>query len=157
MSLKTRFESKCDTVIGDGRHTIVVRDRDIELSCELSDVHGLASPVSHLSLVTDRLAHATPDDLKKIGQFLATRLTYLLEPVGPIESDAELGVMQLRSTPPHQDGDTLSYYEILVSRGGELTLSRYELQAGQDRQAVPAVLTREALLRLVEDLADAVT
>jgi hypothetical protein len=63
--------------------------------------------------------------------------------------------VQLRSNPPQRNDDGSTYYELLVRRGGELSLSRYRKPAGQERQSVSAHLTREALLRLVDDFAAA--
>ena len=59
--------------------------------------------------------------------------------------------IQLRSNPPQHDDDGRKYYELVVRCGGELTLLRYQKQEGSPRVSVPAVLSREALLRLVSD------
>ena len=47
--------------------------------------------------------------------------------------------------------DGTSYYELMVRRGGDITLSRYSKKPGQLRQIVPAHVTREVLERLAED------
>jgi hypothetical protein len=64
--------------------------------------------------------------------------------------------VQLRSSPPQQGDDGTSYYELMVRRGGDITLSRYQKQPGQIRQIVPANVTREVLQRLAEDFVAAV-
>ena len=86
-----------------------------------------------------------------MAENLSKRLTYLLEPISPIETDAQGCVVQLRSNPPHKDTDRTSYYELLVSRAGELSLCRYTRPAGGTRQLIPAELTREVLCRLAGD------
>ena len=59
--------------------------------------------------------------------------------------------MQLRSSPPQRDDDGRSYYELIVRRGGEITLARFRKENGSPRQSVVTTLTREVLLRLVGD------
>jgi hypothetical protein len=82
---------------------------------------------------------------------LSARLTYLMEPIRPIEIDADACVAQLRSSPPQRDDDGRSYYELTVRRGGEIALVRYRKEPGAVRQQIPANVTREVLLRLVDD------
>ena len=93
----------------------------------------------------------TRAELERIGKALAERLTYLMEPISPIEIDADACVVQLRSNPPQRDDDGRSYYELMVRRGGEIALARYRKENGDARQQIPATVTREVLLRLVGD------
>jgi hypothetical protein len=65
-------------------------------------------------------------------------------------------VVQLRSDPPQQEPERTSYYELLLSRSGELSVVRYARDAGQTRQPIPAQVTREVLIRLAGDLSEAV-
>jgi hypothetical protein len=60
-------------------------------------------------------------------------------------------VAQLRSSPPQRDDDGRSYYELTVRRGGEISLCRYRKEPGAARVQIPATVTREVLLRLVDD------
>ena len=64
--------------------------------------------------------------------------------------------MQLRSNPPQRDDDGRSYYELLVRRGGEITLTRYRKENGDARRPIAANVTREVLLRLVGDFSRSV-
>jgi hypothetical protein len=121
------------------------------ITAELAALDSLACAFAHLSLSTDALAGATPDRLRSLAEALSKRVTYLLEPVSPIEVDAEQSVVQLRSNPPQRGEGQSSYYELLVRRGGEISLRRYAKDKGQPRQVVPANVTREVLLRLVGD------
>jgi hypothetical protein len=59
----------------------------------------------------------------------------------------------MRSYPPQKTDDGTTYYELLVRRGGSLSLVRYQKQPGDQRQAIAAHITREVLLRLVDDFA----
>ena len=125
------------------------------LQCELVALDAIGCAVRSLNLVTDRLASTPLEELKTIGEKLASQLVYLLEPISPIEVDTEGVSVQLRSLPPHTDRDETTYYELMVRRDG-LHLSRFANQRGEARRVVPAQLTREVLLRLVGDLAAAV-
>ena len=96
------------------------------------------------------------DELKAISETLTGKLTYLLEPIGVVEADADRCSVQLRSNPPQKGEDGTSYYELMVRRGGDITLSRYSKKPGQLRQIVPAHVTREVLGRLADDFMAAV-
>ena len=64
-------------------------------------------------------------------------------------------VLHNLGNPPQQDDDGTSYYELLVRRGGQLALCRYQKQPLSIRQTIPALVTGEILLRLVDDFAAA--
>ena len=125
------------------------------LECDLTHVDAIGCAVEAFSFRTGRLSGATLERLKKIGEDLTRRVTYLLEPIAIIEIDAEGVTVQLRSSPPSQDGGVTTYYELALNRDG-LTLRRYQSQAGQPRQAVPAHFTHEALRRLARDVSAAI-
>ena len=71
------------------------------LHSELVTLDALALAFSHVSLTNSALAAAPIEQLKKVADSLSKRLTYLLEPISPIEVDADQCVVQLRlqSTP----------------------------------------------------------
>ena len=91
-----------------------------------------------------------------MGEKLAARLTYLLEPIRPIEFDREQSVLQLRSSPPDRDEDSTSYYELVARRDGTLSLCRYAKKPGDVRRTIPVNVTREVFFRLVSDFSSAV-
>ena len=99
---------------------------------------SLACAFTRLALRADSLAGMSPERLKKTAEILSARLTYLLEPISPIEIDSQGCVVQMRSNPPQKESDRTTYYELLVSRTGELSLSRYARAAGESRQMIPA-------------------
>jgi hypothetical protein len=131
-------------------------DGQQRLDCELSAIDSLACAVTSFTLGTAALADATSERLKRLGEQLAARLTYLLEPISPIEFDRDGCVLQLRSNPPNRDEDRTSYYELVVRRGGELSLCRYAKKPGDVREPIAMHLTREVFLRLVGDFSAAV-
>lgn len=107
------------------------------------------------SLWSNSLANRDLEGLKRVGNDLAARLTYLMEPIRPIEIDGDALVVQMRSLPPSRDDQGTSYYELLARRGGELNLKRYLKIAAAERQVVPAPITRQVLWRLLEDFCQA--
>lgn len=137
---------------GGGPHELAVTDGPRRLTSTLTTIDSLACELTHLTLRTPALAGASTERLQDVAKQLAGRLTYLLEPIQPIECDAEGCVVQLRSNPPQRGDDGTSYYELLVRRGGELSLRRWKKATSGARSALPCTVTREVLLRLIGDL-----
>jgi hypothetical protein len=151
MTIHTKFDQQL-THLGNGAAaTVTVDDSPRQLTCDIVERNSLAVSFKELRLATTELAGATPDDLERIGKSLSERLTYLMEPIAPIELDSEACIVQLRSNPPQRDDDGRSYYELTVSRGGQIALARYRKENGNARLPVAATVTREVLLRLVGD------
>lgn len=128
---------------------------DARLDCKLTALDSLGCEFLELSVQDDRLAQATLPDLQRISERLAQRLTYLLEPIRPIEADLEQCVVQMRSVPPERDDGITRYYELLVRRGTGLKLVRFGAAPSAARRVIPAQVTREVFLRLADDLANA--
>lgn len=124
------------------------------LECDVASVDAIGCAFVELALRADKLASASIDELKQLSEKLSQKINYLLEPISPIEIDPDGATVQMRSNPPQKDDDGTKYYELLVRRTG-LSLRRYSRPAGQARQAVPANVTREVLLRLAGDFVSA--
>ncbi len=123
-----------------------------KLTCDVVERNSLAVSFDVLRLVTPELASPRAADLERIGKALSDRLTYLMEPIAPIEIDAQACVVQLRSNPPQRDDDGRSYYEL--ARPPRRRDRARALPQGERRNArrqIPATVTREVLLRLVGD------
>lgn len=137
--------------------TLVAADGDHRFSCELAELDSLGLGFQQFELTNNQLANADIIDLKRVAEDLSKRLTYLLEPIAPIEVDTDQCIVQMRSYPPQRDPGKTSYYELLVKRGGHLTLSRYSKDdTSGARTEVPAQVTREVFWRLLRDFAAAV-
>ena len=149
MTLYQEFELSLRGASGPQTVNAQVAPRGVR--CALSEVTSLAVNVDALVLETTELAAAGIDELEDMSSRLSARVNYLLEPIGPVEIDADACTVQLRSMPPHKDDDGRNYYELLVRRGGEMSLHRYRKEPGQPRTTIPATLTREVLVRLVSD------
>lgn len=134
-----------------GAERLHVADDRRALDCELTAIDRLACAFEEFRVTIGPLAGAPMAQLKEQSSRLAAKLSYLLEPIGLIEVDDDQCVVQLRSIPPQRGEDRTVYYELLATRGGVLSLRRYETCAGQPRQLVPAEVTREVFLRLADD------
>lgn len=112
----------------------------------------LAVSCWELKFSTGRLAGAPIERVREVADEVTRRVTYLLEPIQPIESDSEACVVQLRSTEPQADADGVrTYYEALARTGGSVSLQRYEAPRGALRASVAMTLTREIVGRLAAD------
>jgi hypothetical protein len=126
------------------------------LQAEIVALDTLACAFNFLGVEMVALATAPVETLKGVADQLSRRLTYLLEPITSVEIDADQCAVQLRSNPPQKDDNGTSYYELLVKKGGLISLCRYKKQPGEVRRFVPAHVTREVFLRLVDDFSKAV-
>lgn len=154
MSVKEKLGhelSKLGTLHNGTHHLDVVYDGK-RIQATLTELNSLACAFERLSVADPALSGASIDRLRRVGEDLSQRLTYLLEPISPIEIDAEQCVVQLRSNPPQRDDDRTIYYELVVRKPDEIALCRYHKEPGDVRRVVPAHVTREVFLRLVSDL-----
>lgn len=126
------------------------------VTCDLSALGTVGCEFLHLTVASTQLADATTERVQEIATSLSKKLTYLLEPIATVETDENGCAVQLRSQPPHRTEDSRSYYEVLVRRGGQISLRRFVKSNGTVREETPASVTREVLLRLVTDLTAAV-
>jgi hypothetical protein len=157
MSLKQQLAQTLSglSLFSSGVQSLNLSEAQQELSCELAALDTLACSFTKLTLRASSLTNKSADELKSIAEALSAKLTYLLEPISPIETDSTGCTVQMRSNPPQKEADRTSYYELLVARAGELSLVRYSRAVGSSRGIVPAHVTREVLCRLVGDLSDA--
>lgn len=146
--------SQLDGIAAGATATVEADGDRLILGVSQSDALSLA--FSELRLETDLLAGAQAERVREVAEKLTRRITYLLEPLTPIEIDHDLAVVQMRSTTPQRDRESSTYYELLVKTGGSLSLRRYRKPTGAIREPIDATLTREVLVRLVDDLLAAV-
>lgn len=152
MSISQQAEAALAALpLGVGPQTIDVAEGGQRFLSDLSAVDSLGCAFIGFVFSSQKLTNAPIEDLKRTAEALSSRLTYLLEPLRPIEIDPDQCIVQLRSVPPQKNETRTSYYELLVRKGGELTLSRFEKVPGQLRQVIPAQVTREVFIRLVQD------
>jgi hypothetical protein len=152
MDIKTDIERELKRIQAvSGKGLLQVDTDNGRIEADLLAVDAIGCSFLTLAYSTDQLASSSLDELKKISESLISRLTYLLEPIGVVEVDRDRAAVQLRSSPPQKGDDGTNYYELMVRRGGDVTLSRYQKKPGQIREIVPANVTREVVQRLAED------
>lgn len=156
MKLRDDFLQDLNSLVGQANQQVCATDGPRTLKCQVLQCDPLGAAISDLVLETGELASADIAKLESASKSLCQRVTYLLEPISPIEIDATGCVVQMRSNPPHKDDNGLKYYELTLRQGGSVSLVRYEKQPGNSRLPVPATLTHEVLGRLVEDFSVAV-
>jgi hypothetical protein len=153
MSFQRLLEAELQRIAAQGRGRLTMDVGVGELDSNIVAADAIGCAFDSLTLATDKLAGASIERVKKISAALAARLNYLLEPISPIETDADRCVVQMRSNPPQQGENGSTYYELLVVTGGSLDLKRYRAAPGQPREAIPAQVTQEVFQRLAEDFA----
>ncbi len=129
------------------------------LEIDFVAVDSMSCSFVELRLTVPSLLNTAADELKKWGDGLCQRVTYLLENIGPLECDEDAGELLIRSTPPQQVPNGAKFYEIILqsNANGSFTLKRYEFEKGTPgRTAVDIQLTHEVLLKLVDDLLDTI-
>jgi hypothetical protein len=156
MKLRDDFLQQLQNFIGQTQQRAVASDGPRTVKCLVEQCDALSAAVADFTLETGELANADIAKLQAASQSLCQKVTYLLEPISPIEIDATGCVVQMRSNPPHKDDNGLRYYELTLRRGGCVSLCRYEKLPGNARAVVSATLTHEVLARLVEDFNSAV-
>jgi len=156
MSLKTAFRAALDGLSGSTSGDFIsVAEEGQQLDCEVVALDRLGCAFRELRFSDPQLQSATVDQLSRVALNLSERLNYLLEPIRPVEIDSEQCVVQLRSNPPQQEEGRTCYYELLVARQGFVSLVRWCKTPGHPRQRTSAEVTREVLIRLAGDLAQA--
>jgi len=135
--------------------TVRVSTDSLECECTLASLDAIGCELAQITVTGSVIADASMSHIRAIAKSLARDMTYLLEPIRTIESDADLRTAQLRSDPPHQTDDATFYYEI-VARPAELSLCRYAKSSGEPRRRVNSAFTHEVLVRIVRDFERAV-
>ena len=160
MSLSLDLASALTPLIGQtfvpAKSVTVSDGSGVTLSVDLLSVESLGVSCEELRLDVPSLGASTLDVLKKWGDGLCKRITYLLENLGPLEYDAHGNQVLIRSTPPDKAAvGTTKYYEIQLSShgAGRFSLRRYRNDASNPgRVPVPIQVTHEQLAKLVNDL-----
>jgi len=157
-AISERIEAAVDTATRTGSFPATIQESigGVQVGCELLAAETIACAFERFEVVNERWRTAPLAQMKKIAEKLAGRLTYLLEPIRTIETDADTCTIQMRSMPPRQAGDgSRTYYELQVSAGGKLSLCRYAKQPDQTRRTVPVQITREVFRQLTTDFVEA--
>ncbi|MCO6046006.1 hypothetical protein NG895_19070 [Aeoliella sp. ICT_H6.2] len=153
MSISKQLEQQLATA-GAGPVSLAAQEGDSSVLCELVAVESLGVSLRLLELKSRQLEGKPAEQLRDVAGKLAKKVSYLLEAIAPVEIDDESCTIQMRSMPPHRAENATSYYEVLVTAGA-ISLRRYSKTRRTTRQVEAFDLTRQVLLRLVDDFATA--
>ena len=131
----------------------------VEVAVDFTAVDSMSCSLAAIRINVPSLAGAGFRVLKEWAQALSSRITYLLENIGPIEYSPDQGQVLIRSTPPDQQSGETKFYEILLQshNAGRFSLRRYRAEKGTPgRKAVDIHVTHEVLQKLVGDLIDTI-
>ena len=151
MNLRDQLLSDLKSMIGQSNQQLLASDGPRCIRLAVDRCEQLAVSLSQFLLETSELAGMDIATLEAASKSLCQRVNYLLEPISPIETDADGCVVQMRSNPPLVGDTGCYYYELLLRHGGSVELCRYEKKPSTPRTRVPATLTHEVIGRLVED------
>src|SRR5262245_41944931 len=91
-----------------GRGLLQVEADGGRVEADLVAVDAIGCAFQTLAFQTEKLAGMALDELRQLSDTLTGKLTYLLEPIGMIEADADRCCVQLRSSPPQKGEDGTS-------------------------------------------------
>jgi hypothetical protein len=151
MSVTQRLTTILNSYTGHTGYDLMLPLSQGTLLAQLTHADALAVSFTSYELQSPRLAQASTKQLTAIADQLATKLTYLLEPLRVLEIDGAAGVVQMRSAPPYKTPEQVTYYEVVVQRGGSISLLRYEKLTGSPRSLRSAIVTKEVFCRIAED------
>lgn len=123
-----------------------------EIQVHCTDRNRLGCELTELNVTAVSMSRRTTEELTELGNQLASRIHYLLEPLAVQEVDGETRSVQIRSNPPEREAKTVRYFEVLLEANSGLRLVRYEKQPGQSRQAIPALVSADILLKVCLDV-----
>ena len=96
----------------------------------------------------------TGGDVGAWAERIAEKANGLLEALHVVEVDAPNHKALLRSNPPTEQGEKISYYEVLLRETSSALVRRFEgTHTNGKRDQVPFVLTNEVLAKFIADLA----
>jgi len=134
--------------------SVTVEEAQSRLTLHLTGLDTVGVAFSNLEFATTSRPDWSSEALKSWGDRLASRITYLMEPLKVVETDAQGGEVQIRSQRPTPRDEHRSYYELRLFRQGTLRMQRYVFdQETRERRQTPCQLTREVLERLADDIA----
>lgn len=163
MSFRNTIAAELKQLIGfsaaDPKTVTLSGPNQVDLAVDLTAVDSMSCSLREIRIDVPALVDAEIDTLKKWAEALCSRVTYLLENIGPLEVDPDNGRVLIRSTPPDQQSGTTTFYEIVLAAhaNGNFSLSRFHSEKGQPgRQQVDLQTTHEVLEKLVDDLVETI-
>ena len=132
---------------------LIVEEGPNRMTLHLTAAGPVGVAFDSLDFSTQARSEWSPESLKTWGDGLATRVTYLMEPLVVLEQDRIGGEVELRSQSPTARADHRAYYEVRLHPQGTLRLSRVAFDdASRRRRPATCQMTREVIERLTDDL-----
>lgn len=135
---------------------ISAEEQGLRVTLTLQDYDRYSAELSHLEVITaTHNGRKALVDLHHCAELITRRLTYLEEPLAVVEFDANQSLAQLRSQPPNQDGEAVTYWEAMLWAEPNLRvkLSRYRWTPDLDqRELLTYPATFATLGRIANDL-----
>ena len=100
MSLRDEFLKQLQAIVGQSNQRVTVSDGPRTVRGAIDQCEPLAVATSEFLLDTSELAGGVVAKLEAPSKSLCPRVNYLLEPISPVETDADGCVVQMRSSPP---------------------------------------------------------
>ncbi|MCI0621826.1 MAG: hypothetical protein L0387_09170 [Acidobacteria bacterium] len=126
----------------------IVEAKNLTWHFEISEFDKLGLLVNHIEIKAHKASSLPPE---KQFELLTNKITYL-EEFALIEYDRTNAALLLRSRVPQRLGNSVSYYEIVLKGGNQLSFGRYEFdQAIGRRRMLPANLAIQTFGRLLDD------
>ena len=140
----------------------------INVSLSLADYDRYSAALRNLKVSVSQNGdnvskNGDKDYLRQCAEQIVRRVTYLEEPLELLELDAEVGLAQLRSRSPHQEGNEKIYWEAMIQIEPRPTavsltcvkLTRYRwIPDGPEREMLVYPATFATLGRIAQDLAE---
>lgn len=134
--------------------TVTVEEGVNRINLDLTALDSVGVAFDVLEFVATDRTNWTSQALNAWGERLVKRVTYLMEPLQVLETDAGQGEVQIRSSTPTPRAELRSYYEVRLNRNGTCRLERYVYdETARQRRRAPCQLTREVVERLADDIA----
>ena len=159
MSLSQKIAAALDARPDNGALpcNLTVEDEPNRLTLSLTASGPVGIAFDHLDFATVARSEWRCEDLKAWGDRIASRVTYLMEPLVVLEHDKVGGEVELRSQAPTSRGDRRTYFEVRLNQQGTLKLSRIAVvESSRQRHPTSCQMTREVLERLIDDLVESV-
>ena len=155
--LATLEKDRTDLNNGSSPYLVEIKEQGLKIGTELIDLDRLGCVLCQITFQAEE-ADAQPLDanrgLEHMARQIGERITYLLEGLALVEWDKNSSTLLMRSQPPESNSRYIGYYELLLSQGPYLALTRYRYDRGAGcRSQEPINLTREVFVRLIDDLA----
>jgi hypothetical protein len=134
--------------------TVTVEESPHRVTLHLEALDTVGVAFSSFEFATSGRAEWSSNALNDWGSRLASRITYLMEPLKVLEIDSGGGEVQIRSQSPTTRNAERGYYEMRLFRQGLLRMKRYTFEeTTRQRHESHCKLTREVLERLADDIA----